>query len=109
MSITFELEVGSEIEPLNFSNPNAAALMVLAGLTPSVDGEVRGEQLHACLRKLLRVVNSDGVRAPAVTVGAEAPRWFEAARTDEYIQRRARELLALFVCAQQQGCGVVWN
>lgn len=109
MSITFELEVGTEVEPLNFSNPNAAALMVLAGLTPSVDGEVRGEQLRACLRRLLHVVNSRGIRAHAITEGADAPRWFEAARADEYVQRRARELLALFVSAQQQGCGVVWS
>lgn len=109
MSITFELEVGSEVEPLNFSNPNAAALMELAGLTPSVDGEVRGERLRACVHRLLQVVNSDGVRAHAITDGTDAPRWFEAARTDEYVHRRAREMLALFVCAQQQGCGVVWS
>ena len=109
MSITFELEVGSEVEPLNFSNPNAAALMVLAGLTPSVDGEVRGERLRACVHRLLQVVNSDGIRAHAITDGADAPRWFEAARTDEYVHRRARELLALFVSAQQQGCGVIWS
>ena len=109
MSITFELEVGSDVEPLNFSNPNAAALMVLAGLPPSVDGAVRGEQLRACLRRLLQVVNSEDVRSHAITGGADAARWFEAARTDEYVQRRARELLALFVSARQHGCGVVWN
>ena len=109
MSITFELEAGSEVEPLNFSNPNAAALMELAGLTPSVDGEVRGERLRACVHRLLQVVNSDGIRAHAITDGADAPRWFEAARTDEYVHRRARELLALFVSAQQQACGVTWS
>ena len=91
MSITFELEVGSGVEPLNFSNPNAAALMALAGLAPVVDGEVRGEQLRACVQRLLQIVNS------------------ESARTDEYVQRRASELLALFVSAQQQGCGVIWS
>ena len=109
MSITFELEVGSGVEPLNFSNLNAAALMALAGLAPEVDGELRGEQLRACVQRLLRIVNSEGVRAHAITEGAEAPRWFEGARTDEYVQRRARELLALFVSAQQQGCGVIWS
>ena len=53
MSITFQLEVGSGVEPLNFSNPNAAALMALAGLAPEVDGELRGEQLRACVQRLL--------------------------------------------------------
>ena len=112
MSITFQLEVGSGVEPLNFSNPNAAALMALAGLAPSVDGELRGEQLRACVQRLLQIVNSESVRAHAITEGAEggeAPRWFEGARTDEYVQRRASELLALFVSAQQQGCGVIWS
>ena len=109
MSITFQLEVGSGVEPLNFSNPNAAALMALAGLAPTVDGEVRSEQLRACVQRLLQVVNSEGVRAHAITEGGEAPRWFEGARTDEYVQRRASELLALFVSAQQQGCGVIWR
>ena len=81
MSITFQLEVGSGVEPLNFSNPNAAALMALAGLAPTVDGEVSGEQLRACVRRLLQIVNSESVRAYAITEGAEAPRWFEGART----------------------------
>ena len=94
---------------LNFSNPNAAALMALAGLALEVDGELRGEQLRACVQRLLRIVNSEGVRAHAITEGAEAPRWFEGARTDEYVQRRASELLALFVSAQRQGCGVIWS
>lgn len=109
MSITFQLEVGSGVEPLNFSNPNAAALMALAGLAPTVDGEVSGEQLRACVQRLLQIVNSEGARAHAITEGAEAPRWFEGARTDEYVQRRASDLLVLFVSAQQQGCGVIWS
>lgn len=83
--------------------------MALAGLGPTVAGEVRGEQLRACVQRLLQIVNSEGVRAQAITEGGEAPRWFEGARTDEYVQRRASELLALFVSAQQQGCGVIWS
>ena len=109
MSITFQLEVGIGVEPLNFSNSNAAALMALAGLAPTVDGEVRGEQLRACVQRLLQIVNSESFRAHAITEGGEAPRWFEGARTDEYVQRRASELLALFVSAQQQACGVIWS
>jgi hypothetical protein len=109
MSITFQLEVGSGVEPLNFSNSNAAALMALAGLAPEVDGELRGEQLRACIQRLLQIVNAESVRAHAITEGAEAPRWFEGARTDEYVRRRASELLALFVSAQKRGCGVHWT
>ena len=78
-------------------------------LAPGDDGKLRGEQLRARVQTLLRIVNSEGVRSHAITEGAEAPRWFEGARTDEYVQRRARELLALFVAAQQQGCGVIWS
>ena len=65
MSITFQLEVGSGVEPLNFSNPNAAALMALAGLASEVDGEVRGEQLRACVQRLLQINRvSAGALAP---------------------------------------------
>lgn len=48
MSITFELEIRGTVEALNLSNPNAAALMTLAGLAPQAAGEVRGESLRAC-------------------------------------------------------------
>ena len=77
MSITFELEVGSGVQPVHFSNPDAAALMALAGLSPKVDGERRGEQLHACVQRLLQIVNPEGVRGHAITEGTEAPRPFE--------------------------------
>jgi hypothetical protein len=86
MSITFELEVGSEAF--------AAYLAVNRRLQP---GELHqrcgigiAEELCACVHRLLQVVNSDGVRAHAITEGGEAPRWLEAARTDEYVHRRAQ-------------------
>ena len=96
MSITFELEDGREVEPLNFSNPNAAALMELTGVEPTADGDVPGEQLPACVRRPLQAVNSEGDCALSTMDGFEAWRW---TRSDEYPQRRAVELLALLVCA----------
>ena len=106
MSITFELEIRGTVEALNLSNPNAAALMTLAGLAPQAAGEVRGESLRACVARLLRVVNCEAARAHAIAGGTESLRWCEGGRSDEYLQRRAAELLALLVSAQRQGCGV---
>ena len=109
MSITFELEIRGTVEALNLSNPNAAALMTLAGLAPQAAGEVRGESLRACVARLLRVVNCEAARAHAIAGGTESLRWCEGGRSDEYLQRRAVELLALLVSAQRQGCGVLWS
>jgi hypothetical protein len=109
VGITFELEVRGEAEPLSFAHPNAAALMRLAGLDPQPYGEVRGDMLRACVNRLLRVVNSAALRSHGVTAGFDEPRWVEVGRTDEYLQRRAGELLALFACAQRHGSAVVWG
>jgi hypothetical protein len=109
MSITFELEFRGTVEALDFSNANAAALMALAGLAPQAFGEVRGKALRACVARLLRVVNCEAARAHAIVDGTESPLWCEGGRSDEYLRRRAAELLALFVSAQRQGCGVLWS
>ena len=109
MSITFQVESDGGVEPLNFSNGNAAALMVLAGLTPAADGEVRGRHLSACVHRLIQAVNSDRARADRSIETAESPRWFEGGRTDEYLQRRASDMLRLFASAQQRGCGIYWS
>ena len=109
MSITFQLEFDSGVEPLNFSNGNAAALMALAGLTPAADGEVRGMLLSACVHRLIQAVNSDRARADQSTETAESPRWFEGGRTEEYLQRRVSDMLRLFASAQHRGCGIYWS
>jgi hypothetical protein len=109
MSITFELEARGNAEAINFANTNAAALMKLAGLDPQPFGEVRGEELRACISRLLRAVNSAALRSEATTAGCDEGRWIECARTDEYLQRHGAELLALLVCAQRHDCAVVWG
>ena len=78
-------------------------------MVPQAVGEVRGESLRACVARLLRVVNCEAARAHAIASGTESLRWCEGGRSDEYLQRRAVELLALFVSAQRQGCGVLWG
>jgi hypothetical protein len=67
------------------------------------------EQLEAAITKLLRAMNSDPARAKAVTSVTEGPRWSEGARTDEYLQRRAGEMMAMLVLARTHGCGVLWG
>ena len=109
MGIRFELETRGTVEPLDFGNANAAALMALAGLAPQAVGEVRGEALQACVASLLRVVNCEAARAHAIADGTEAPRWCDGGRSDENLRRRAAELLALLVSARRQGCGVLWG
>ena len=106
---TQKLEIRGTVEALNLSNPNAAALMTLARLAPQAAGEVRGESLRACVARLLRVVNCEAARAHAIAGGTESLRWCEGGRSDEYLQRRAAELLALLVSARRQGCGVLWG
>jgi hypothetical protein len=109
MSITFELEIRGEAEAINFANTNAAALMSLAGLIPEPFGEVRGEALQACVNRLLRAINSAALRSQVTTEGCESPRWIESARSDQYVARRAGELLSLLASAQRHGCAVVWG
>ena len=109
MSIKFKLEIDGHSEALNVSNGNAAALLALAGLLSAPYGEIPYEQLEAAITKLLRAMNSPPARAKAATSVAEGPRWSEGARTDEYLQRRAGELMAVLVLARTYGCGVTWG
>lgn len=80
MSITFELEILGTVEAVNLSNPNAAALMTLAGLAPQAVGEVRGESLRACVARLLRVVNCEAARAHAIAHACAQPTRLAAER-----------------------------
>ena len=109
MSITFKLEIDGHSEALNVSNGNAAALLALAGLLSAPYGEIPYEQLESAITKLLRAMNSDPARAKAVTSVTEGPRWSEGARTDEYLQRRAGEMMAVLVLARTYRCGVTWG
>ena len=109
MSITFKLEIEGHSEEVNFSNGNAAALLILAGLQSAPYGEIPRERLDTAITKLLRAMNSDPARAKAVTSVTEGPRWSEGARTDEYLQRRAGEMMAVLVLARTHGCGVTWG
>lgn len=109
MSITFKIEVEGYSESLNVSNCNAAALLALAGLPSAPYGEIPHERLEAAITKLLRALNSEPARAEALTSATEGPRWSEGARTDEYLQRRAGEMMAMLVLARTHGCGVTWG
>jgi hypothetical protein len=109
MSITFKLEIDGIAEALNVSNGNAAALLALAGLPSAPYGEVAHERLEPVVTSLLRVVNAESCRTSALAAGVETLRWSEGARTDEYVQRRAGELLGLLVTARRLGCGFTWG
>ena len=109
MSITFKLEIEGHSEEVNFSNGNAAALLILAGLQSAPYGEIPRERLDTAITQVLRAMNSDPARAKAVTSVTEGPRWSEGARTDEYLQRRAGEMMAMLVLARTHGCGVTWG
>jgi hypothetical protein len=109
VSITFKLEIDGHSEALNVSNANAAALLAIAGLQSASYGEIPHERLEAAITKLLRALNSDFARAPAVSSVTEGPRWSEGARTDQYLKRRAGEMMAVLVLARTYGCGVTWG
>ena len=109
MSITFKLEIEGHSEAINVSNGNAATLLALAGLPSAPYGEIPHERLETAITKLLRALNSEPARAEAVTSVTEGPRWSEGARTDEYLKRRAGEMMAMLVLARTHGCGVTWG
>ena len=109
MSITFKLEIDCHSESLNVSNGNAAALLALAGLPSAPYGEIPHEQMEAVITRLLLALNSESSRSPALWPAAEGLRWFEGARTDEWLKRRISELAAMLVAARKQGCGVIWG
>lgn len=109
MSITFKLEIEGHAEEVNFSNGNAAALLILAGLQSAPYGEIPQERLKTVIMRLLRVLNSEPSRSPALTSAAEGLRWSEGARTDEYLKRRVGELTRILVYAKRQRCGVTWG
>jgi len=109
VSITFKLEIEGHSEEVNFSNGNAAALLVLAGLQSAPYGEIPRERLDTAITKLLRALNSEPARAEAVTSVTEGPRWSEGARTDEYLKRRVGEMAAMLVFARTHGRGVTWG
>ena len=109
MSITFKLEIDCHSEFLNVSNGNAAALLALAGLPSAPYGEIPHERLEVAITKLLRALNSEPVRVRAVTSVAGGLRWSEGACTDEYLKRRAGEVMAMLVLARTHGCGVTWG
>ena len=109
MSITFKLDTQGRSEGVNFSNGNAAALLVLAGLQSAPFGEIPHERLETVITKLLRALNAEPARVQAVTSVAEGPRWSEGARTDEYLKRRVGEMMAMLVFARTNGCKVVWG
>ena len=109
MSITFKLEIEGHSEEVNFSNGNAAALLILAGLQSAPYGEIPSERLDTAITKLLRALNSETARVRAVTSVAGGPRWSEGACTDEYLKRRAGEMMAMLVLARKNGSGVIWG
>lgn len=111
MSITFSLTCRRTDESLNLSNSNACALLSLLGLPPHEFGDVKPEAVAGHVRTLLRVANLPAERRGACTaLGAGVPgRWHEGVRGDAYVERRARDLLALFQAAQRQGCGITWG
>jgi len=49
------------------------------------------------------------MEATTILTRGEGPRWSEGARTDEYLQRRAGEVMAMLVLARTHGCGVTWG
>lgn len=110
MSVTFAID-GGEYAPdaLNFSNANAAAMLRLAGLPIVESGEARGEQLAAASRRLLLAVNSARTRGREVEPLVIERNLIDCGRSDDYVERRSAQLLAMFVQAQKLGRAVNWG
>lgn len=117
----------SVLPEINLSNSNAWAMLEAMGIKPDHCGELASAELDAVITRLTRLVNDASARAPAlqassVTQGArrlsvqgnvvrvaQGPTVYHGGRDDDYVARRAAQLLELFVAARREGFGVCWG
>lgn len=83
---------GSDSEPLNLSNSNAAAVLRLAGLPAEPCGEVGGGNLDRAVARVLRCVNSQSRRETEIVERSDDGRVIEFGRDDEYPKPRFSNL-----------------
>ena len=128
------VEERSTLPEVNLSNSNAREMLRLIGLdSEELCGSMQPDEFGSVIVKLQRLLNSEEARAPAlkdsvelersfgvrvasggyggnvVEVGYTGPRVFDGGRTDEYVKRRARDLLDLFVQARQGNYQACWG
>jgi hypothetical protein len=127
------VEERSTLPEVNLSNCNAREILRLIGLdSDELCGTLHPNEFGPVVARLQRLLNSKETRAQALqetleprrrlkalTAGDEnlgnvvhvgfGPRIIEGGRTDGYIQRRARDLLELFVQARQGNYSTSWG
>jgi hypothetical protein len=118
----------SVLPQINLANSNAAAMLRLMGLDDQAYcGTVVPAEFAPVIERLTRVVNdarerASAVLAPSVSEGAlrlvaegnmvrvvRGPTVYSGGRDDDYVTRRATELLELFVAARREGFEVAWG
>ena len=111
---------------INMTNANAHAFLRLLSLEPIDEGVWEIGDFPGIRQRLTLILNQESVRASAVTetVDARGPRTtrvvngiptisagarlVECGRSDEYIVRRANDLLELVCAAQAGGYRITW-
>jgi hypothetical protein len=118
----------SVLPEINLSNSNATAMLQLMGLdAQAYCGTVAPAELAPVIERLTRVVNDarervNAVLAPSMSTGVRrlvtegnvvrvvhGPTVYSGGRDDDYVARRAAELLELFVAARREGFEVTWG
>jgi hypothetical protein len=126
------VEERSTLPEVNLANANAREMLQLIGLdSDDLCGTLQPNEFGPVIARLQRLLNSEAARAPALKEISEpcrrlkactgnenlgnvvhvglGPRSIDGGRTDGYIQRRARDLLDLFVQARQANYCTSWG
>lgn len=104
-----------DVEPLNFSNANAAAVIRLLNLEDDRGcGSLSSEEVPSVLRRCLLIINSERTRSqetedPYEEGGIDSARVISFGRNDDYIIRRVSEIRDLLVEAIRVNTGIVWG
>lgn len=120
-------EERSLLPEVNMNNANAKSFLTLLGVPPDDCGRWETKDLPEIRRKLVELVNRPIARALGlketevypgalrvahegnVVILSRGPYVVDFGRDDDYVVRRAQQLLALVSAAQDQGYSVSWG
>ena len=114
MSVTFFIPDGPKDLEVNMSNGRARAILGLIGLpTHELWGHIKGPELGVVFNTIMKALNIGArrgaiVREPSVDAIPGYCTMIDCGMSDDYIQRRLRQLLELVVAAQRGGLQITY-
>jgi hypothetical protein len=99
---------------MNLSNDRALALLRLMGLPAQLEGTLDVSSIPAARQRLLVALNSSKARGlestpPDDSGAASGPRVIEQGMSDEYLARKAENLLGFLAHAHSLQQAVAWS